>query len=253
MADGDGIGQQDPSDSASEFNSIAFVIAQALSGVSTMKLVVVRGVDASAKTVDVQPLVGQIDGGNNVTPEGTVYGVPYVMWQYGKSAVIADPAVGDKGLMICADRDISAVKGSKDVGPPGSLRQLDAADGVYLGGVLNSDPEQWVKFTDTGMELHDKSGNSLVSSSTGWVFTGPVTFNQTIDVKGAATLEGALQLGGSIESVTGGLYTSNIHTSGTITADNDVISGTISGKLHTHQYQRPTTGGTTPTSTGAPA
>jgi len=230
MAD-TGFGQQDPSDSAGEYNLLTFIIRQQLALISTVKIVKVKAVDTAAKTVDVQPLVNQLDGENNATSHGVIFGAPYIIWQYGKNAVLADPVVDDIGIMLCADRDISSVKATKAAAPPGSLRQMDAADGIYLGGLLNGDPEQWVKFTNTGMELHDKNGNSLVSSSTGWEFTGPVKFN------GLASLAGGMQLSGSIVNIGGGRYTGNIDTSG------NIISGTINLTTHHHTAQ----GATAPT------
>lgn len=237
MADESGFGQQDPSDSAGEYNGLLFIIRQQLALISTVKTVLVKAVDTDAKTVDVQPMVNQTDGQNNATPHGTILGVPYVTWQYGKNAVIADPAVNDIGIMACADRDISAVKATKAVAPPGSDRQLDAADGIYFGGILNGDAEQWIKFTDTGMELHDKNNNSLVSSPAGWEFTGPVKFNraatfmETIDATGTASFHGGIQLSGSIVNIGGGRYSGNLDTSG------NVISGTISLTGHHHTAQ----------------
>jgi hypothetical protein len=223
MADEDkGYGQQDPSDMAGAFNAHGFAIEQALARVSTAKIVLVKAVDTAAKTIDVQPMVSMTDGAGTVTAHGTIYGIPYATWQFGTAAVLADPKVNDIGVMLCADRDISSVKKTKKVAPPGSSRTHDVADGVYLGGILNPDPTQWVKFTDTGMELHDKNSNVLISSSSGWEFTGAVKFNQ------AVTMAGALQLGGAIVSVSGGRYSGNIDTSGT------VKSGTTILGTHTH-------------------
>jgi hypothetical protein len=222
MADDQGFGQQHPTDAAGEFNSQRFIIDQALARISTARLVQVKGVDTAAKTVDVQPLVKQMDGEGNATDHGTIFGIPYMALQFGKSGVIADPVVGDKGLMVVCDRDISAVKANKTFAQPGSLRQFDMADGLYFGGVMNDDPEQWVKFTDTGLELKDKSNNKLVSSSNGWEFTGPVKFNQVV------TMSGNLQLGGDVKSANGGTYAGNFQTSGEVTA------GNIGLKTHKH-------------------
>lgn len=228
-----GFGQQDPTDTAGDHNERMFVIAQALAKVSTMKVVLVKAIDTDAKTVDVQPMVNQVDGENNATPHGTILGIPYVVWQYGKSAVLADPAVDDIGLMICADRDISSVKATKAVAPPGSFRQLEASDGVYLGGILNGAPEQWVKFTDTGMEWHDVNANNILSGPTGISING-VLFNRTGQVAGDLPVTGALKLAGSIEALSGSTYAGDIHTTGTITSDVDVLAGGISGKHHRH-------------------
>lgn len=240
--DGSGFGQQDPSDSVGETNPLLFFIEQQLAKVSTIKVVLVKAVDTDAKTVDVQPMVNQLDGNSRSTPHGTILGIPYWQWQFGKNKISADPVVGDIGIMACADRDISAVKATKAISNPGSDNRFAMADGIYFGGILNGDPDQEIKFTDTGMELHDKNSNSLVSSAAGWTFTGPVIFNQTVDVKGVATLEAALQLGGSIESVTGSLYGGDIHIGGTFTADTDLVYGAGGARVTLKSHIHPSNG-----------
>lgn len=231
MADGDGYGQQGPADANSEYNAVSFVIDQAIAKLHTVKIVQVVAVDTDAKTVDVLPLVQQIDGNGQLTSQAKIYAVPYRAMLFGKNAVVADPAVDDVGVMVCADRDISAVKETHQEGPPGSLRQYDQADGIYLGGLFGADPEQYVKFTDNGMELHDKNSNSLVSSSTGWLFTGKVTFQQDV------VMNAGLGLQGNITDDGGGIYTGDFVTSG------KVQSGTII--LGTHKHTGVTTGGGT--------
>lgn len=235
MAEGDGYGQMRPERASSEYNAAEFLVERKIAELDTIKIVKVQAVDTEAKTVQVLPIVQQVDGNNQVTDQGTIYGVPYMRWQYGSNAVLADPAVDDIGLLLCSDRDISAVKETQDVAPPGSERQYHRSDGVYLGGIFNDDPDQYVKFTDTGLELHDKNSNSLVSSSTGWLFTGKVTFATDV------VMQAGLGLQGDITDDGGGTYGGNFHTSGTITGDTDVKSGTIS--LKTHRTSGVTTGG----------
>lgn len=232
MAEGDsGFGQQSPSDSAGGFNSATFIIWQQLAKVSTTKVVQVKAVDKTAKTVDVQPMVNELDGQGNSTPWGTILGVPYVVLQNGKNAVLSDPAVDDIGLMMCADSDISSVKSAKAIANPGSGRQFDVADGIYLGGILNKDPEQWIKFTDDGMEWHDKNSNVLTSGAAGWEFTGPTKFNQKVtfmggvDVTGTAAFRNGMQLSGSIVNIGGATYSGNIVTSGNIKSGNIDLQG----------------------------
>jgi hypothetical protein len=238
MADS-GFGQQDPSDSAGPFNAQVFVIAQMISKVSTMKIVQVKAVDTGAKTVDVQPMVNMLDGDNQSSPHGTIAGIPYWQWQFGKNAIEADPVVGDIGIMVCADRDSSSVIAAKAIANPGSARTHDAQDGVYMGGILNGIPDQWIKFTDDGIEISAKGSHKLYSTSAaGW----------TVD---QMTVTGNLLLGGNVLSQTGVTYAGNFHTTGTITGDTDVIAAGKSGASHVHSYIRPSSGGTG-ANTGAP-
>lgn len=220
-----GYGQQDPSDSVGGFNPHAFAIAQALARVSTNKIVKVMAVDTNKKTVDVQIAVNQLDGQNNATPHGTISGIPYVFAMGGTNAFMTDPAVGDLGIMCISDRDISSVKSTQAIANPGSLRKFSPSDGIYLfsvPGLNGTAPAQWIKWTTDGINITAKHGNVLSSDASGWKFTGNVI------------IENNLQLAGAIESDTGGTYAGNIHTSGTVTGDTDVVFNGISGKGHHH-------------------
>lgn len=168
-----GYGQQYPRHSDDEVNSIDFAVRQLMAQMSTTKLVqvvAVHGGDGAiiaAGTVDVLPLVNQIDGAGNSTANDTVYGIPWFRLQGGNSAIIVDPVAGDVGYVTCCDRDISNVKASLAQSNPGSFRKFDISDGVYIGGCLCVAPGQYLVFTLTGCRLVDINGNSITMSSTG--------------------------------------------------------------------------------------
>lgn len=229
MGDAGGYGQADPADTTSGFNRTSFYIRQALARVSTAKLVKVLAVDTDAKTVDLQPMVNQLDGIGNSTPQPQVFAIPYLYFQCGNGAIIADPVVGDKGLAVFCDRDNSSVLATKDVANPGSYRKLDVADGVYVCALpgLNDAPEQSVTFTPSGMELQDKNSNVLSFGSSGISINGLI-INQSGQVAGALPVTGALELGGSIEALSGGEYAGDIATSGRLIAA-DVFTPTTAG------------------------
>lgn len=174
-----GVGQQEPNDSSDDFNKISFLVRQQVALLDTMKLVKVMKVTAGegdgdvkkAGTVDVLPLVNQIDGAGNATPHGTVYGIPWSRVQGGKNAVVIDPVVGDIGYVVAADRDISSVKASGKQSTPGSRRKFNIADGVYAGAALNVAPEQYLVFTEDGVRLVDKNGNSIAMGTEGITLT----------------------------------------------------------------------------------
>lgn len=203
----------------------------------------VKAVDTAKKTVDVQPMVNMVDGDMNATEHGTIFGIPYVNWQFGKNAIVADPVVDDKGLMVVSDRDISSVKASKKIGPPGSPRKFSMSDGLYLGAVrgMSDDPEQFIKFTEDGIDITLKNNNRLTAGPTGWEFFGKVKFNDEVTVSDDivvsqnAKITGNLQFDGSIVNLAGATYTGNIQTTG------DVVAGTIG--LKTHRHGGVTTGG----------
>lgn len=186
-AAGFGYGHEIPNDSSDLPNAIQFVCQQLIARISTTKLVQVKAVTggglAAGGTVDVLPLVSQIDGNGYGTPHGVVPGLPWSRVQGGKNAIICDPQVGDLGYVVASDRDISKVKASGAAALPGSRRRFDIADGIYAGGCLNVAPNQYLIFTTDGIRLVDLNGNSISMGPTGMTYAD-VNGNQFIMAAG---------------------------------------------------------------------
>jgi hypothetical protein len=229
-----GYGQLQPVDTADEYSVISFIVRQLINKISTLipvKIVSVhtQGGVAPAGTVDVQPLVALLDGAGNASQHGVVYGLPYLRLQSGTTAIILDPVPGDIGFIICADHDISAVKSTKAVAPPGSRRRFSLSDGIYFGGILNGTPQQYIQISSTGLTLADSSGNKISTGPTG------ITLSGTNVIIG-----GNLQLTGTIQGANGATYGGNITTTGTVTGGN-VQAGSID--LINHKHSGVVTGG----------
>lgn len=194
-----GYGMMEPGDVSHPFNAASFHIWQVLSRVRTgtvVKVIAVHVEDGVSPvgTVDVQPLVQMVNGNLVATSHGTIFGLPYFRMQGGDNAIIIDPAPDDIGLAQISDRDISNVKSAKAEAPPGSQRKFDLADGIYLGGILNGAPTQYLRFTADGMSWVDAFGNTIVSSSAGVDLTPatgmPVTTHGNLVVSGSLQVEG---------------------------------------------------------------
>lgn len=193
MAASSGYGQANPNDASTELTGIAFVVSQMIAEMSIMTLVQVKSVTgggvAPAGTVSVQPLVSQIDGNGYGTPHGVVPNIPWSRVQGGKNAVICDPAIGDIGYVVSADRDISKVKNIAAAALPGSRRRNDICDGVYAGGLgFGVTPNQYLIFTSTGVRLIDVNGNSIALTNTGFTFTDGVNGNSIASSSSGMTL-----------------------------------------------------------------
>lgn len=146
-----GFGQQQPFDTASEFNALWFIIQQALSKVRTnipVKVIAVTPFNGTALSgvVQVQPLINQVDGQGNSTPHGNLFQIPYLRVQGGANAIVMDPTVGDVGMMACCDRDISSFKAAGVQANPGSNRKFSFSDGIYLFGFPTQLPTQYIEF-----------------------------------------------------------------------------------------------------------
>lgn len=151
-------GMLQPSTLWGVFNNLGFAIQQALAKVQTASVVKVvacsnDGGLSPVGTVDVQILVNQINGQGVSTPHVTMYGLPYLRMQGGTNAVILDPQPGDIGIAVFASRDITNVKSTKAQANPGSFRMHDFSDGMYLGGLLNGTPNQYVQFSASGITV----------------------------------------------------------------------------------------------------
>ncbi|WP_414499445.1 hypothetical protein [Zymobacter sp. IVIA_12111.31 C1] len=103
--------------------------------------------------VDLKPLVMAKDPHGKLYSHGTLYNVPFFRLQGGSNAIIIDPQVGDIGIAVIADRDISNVKSTKAEAPPGSDRRYSLDQALYIGGLLNGEPQQYITFTSKGINI----------------------------------------------------------------------------------------------------
>lgn len=187
-------GQANFTSGNSDFAANSFLVKQILAQISTATLAKVVSVTnaggvAPVGFVSVLPLVNQTDGSGNAQPHVTVYNLPYFRLQGGSNAIILDPQVGDIGIVVFASRDISSVKASKAQANPGSKRKFSMADGLYIGGVLNGNPSQYVQFTQSGI--------TITSPQTVTINANAITLNAAnIAVNGATAMTGTLTSNG---------------------------------------------------------
>jgi hypothetical protein len=196
----------------SDYANHAALVRSILSRVSTAMPAMVQAVSSPAGLnpvgyVDVLPLVNQLDGNGQPTVHNTVYHLPYARLQGGANAVIIDPAVGDIGIVVFASHDISSVKSTKKQSNPGSRRRFNMADGIYIGGILNGTPTQYVIFDNTGITVH---------SPTAIVLSAP---NVTLDASGNLGTKGEITAKTGASSVN---MTQHQHGTGTAAAGTSV-------------------------------
>ena len=196
------LGMLRPSSLWGVYNNLRFVVKQALANVQTATIVKViacsnDGGLSPVGTVDVQILANQVSigsGGQMVgTPHLTMYGLPYLRVQGGANAIIIDPQPGDIGIAVFASRDITNVKSTKAQANPGSFRTHDFSDGMYIGGLLNGTPTQYIQFSETGIAITSPANLriSVGASSVEIMESGEVSITAptlTANISGAASL-----------------------------------------------------------------
>jgi hypothetical protein len=193
-------GFMEPQDLNAEFLASSFLVTQIINKLATTALVQVMAVTnaggvSPVGTVDVKPMVHQVDGAGNPTEHAIIHNVPYFRLQGGTDAIILDPKVGDIGIAVFCSRDISAVQRTKAPAPPSSARKFDWADSLYVGGVLNAAPVQYVQF---------EAGGVTVNSPTKITLTAP-----NIQINGTTAIVGATSVQGNVSTT--GTLTNNSH------------------------------------------
>jgi hypothetical protein len=151
------------SDGTNDFNTMDFVARRVLAGAVIATLVQVKAVNGN--TVNAQPLVNQVDGLGNATPHGIINNLRWIQLQGGPCAILIPPVVGDIGLAVFADRDISSVVANKGQANPGSWRRNDYADGVYVTCIsgINETPSESIELTSAGINITTPGGFSITS------------------------------------------------------------------------------------------
>ncbi|MEQ9910999.1 phage baseplate protein [Pectobacterium polaris] len=188
--------------------SLDYIFKQIFSGYFFAEIVEVKAIKGEAPnlTVDVLPLVSRLDQNNQMIKNTTVFNIPVYRIQRGNSAIIMNPVPGDIGWIAVCDRDNSIARANRKESVPGSRRAHSKSDAIYMGGILNMPPTQFIEFADG--ELNITSPN-------------PVNINcstATVTAPGGVTID-----------------TPIAHFTGSITADGNITdnSGTQSASLKT--------------------
>jgi hypothetical protein len=148
-----------PQETWSRFGIIRFLITQLLAQAQTVTLVKVvsctnAGGLSPIGTVNVQPCVNQVDSAGNPQPHTTIFNLPYFrLGSAGGNGIILDPVVGDIGLCVFASRDLTKVIETEAPANPGSARQYDYSDGLYVGLMLGAAPTQYIQFNSGGITI----------------------------------------------------------------------------------------------------
>jgi hypothetical protein len=231
------------------YNAINFMIQNQLAlnaSAHVAKVVAIvegsGGVD-NPPMVKCQIMVDDIDGYGNRVERAVLYNLPAYRSQSGTNAVIIDPQVGDIGMLVVADRDISGVKSTKANAGPGSFRQNNWADSCFHSGYINKTPVAYIQFTNEGviniitpMDINITNQGNITVQTQGNL-SATVHGNTTVTTTGNAvvTASGTIAFSGSNASLD---TTGNLSVNGFITAKGDITAGSggesVDLLLHVH-------------------
>ncbi|EFB6885923.1 phage baseplate protein [Escherichia coli] len=151
----------------SEAQSQEYIFEMLISGYFFIELAKVQEVRGEAPdlVVDVLPLLTRTDRTGKMISNSVLYDLPVWRLQRGNSAVIMDPVAGDIGLIAICDKDISLVRKNRKESVPGSKRRHSKSDAIYLGGVLNISPTQFIEFADGAINITTPNPLNIKCSS----------------------------------------------------------------------------------------
>lgn len=214
----------------SQTKAISSAIEKALLGVNTMMIVKVVAFDSDNQTVDVQPCVMMRSRNDDSTTTFTnrlgevvpyedvempvILKAPLCYMRSGNYMVTIPVQVGDTGMLIISQRDISIWKQKGDIQPQGEVSVFDINDGVFLPFV----PNQVNKISDynnNALEIRADSDKITLDGS------GTITFNAKI--KSTAQIEGAML---KADNGATGTMTASSHT-GSITVVDGIVTSII--------------------------
>ena len=173
----------------------------------------VVGVNTDTQTVDIQPLIkAYVPYSKSYIDRPVIKGVPFWTYRAGDTYITLPIKVGDTGIAIFAQRDISSWKEVGGSVPTPSNRIMDYNDALYIPYIA-------------GKNSPIKNYNSE--------YIEIVKNGKTITVKDG-TLE-APEYDLVCKNITcQDIESNSLHATSTVVSDTDCISGTISGRTHTH-------------------
>ncbi len=199
-------GFQEPRTTGSDYATHEFFVRSILN--KSWFATLVQVVNVNGNTVDVQPLINQIDSQGQPVAHGIINAMPFMrlFGGGGKNAIILDPGKGDIGLAFFAHHDTSAVVSSGQQSNPGSRRRNDASDGFFLCGVLNGAPTQSIAFNGDHIDITAKKQITFNCA-------GPVVFNSPDvstpngNIRAGTGATGTVNTNTSVLTITNGLIT----------------------------------------------
>lgn len=193
MNNGTQYGRLFPNDADGERNEFIEKFRSLMLNVNTSIPVKVTSVNSSGVSpvglLDAEILTSQLTGNNQTVENAPLSNLPYMRYQGGKNAVIIDPQPGDIGIAIFAQRDISGVKNVRSYSAPSSRRTHDVSDGMYVGGILNQAPTQYILFNDDGISVYSPTVVNIEAPETN-INSQTINLNGNVNISGNAQIDG---------------------------------------------------------------
>lgn len=156
--------------------------------------------------VDAELMIDQIAPDGTRLETGTIFNLPYFRLQAGLAAIVIDPVVGDDGLAVFAERDISRFKKTHEKNIPPSYRMHSLSDGFFFGGFSDKIPEVYIRISRGSGVLIECANRPCVvncqSASVAVVDNAEIVVGGNTDISVGG--EAAVTVGGDAKIAIGG-------------------------------------------------
>lgn len=205
--------------------------------------------------VDIQLMIEQTNGQKKGNETAIICNVPYIRIQGGTNAVIIDPEINDLGVAIFSSRDITNFKEARRQTPPATWRKFSISDAIYIGGIRNQKPVQYIHFRNDGIEIYspkrvhittptvlidsdnttiNTSAKTTINANGGCEINAETTNNGNVKINGNTKISGNLLVGGIIGQTGEAGGGGNVSLIGPVNVINDLHAEGISVAHHTH-------------------
>ena len=205
--------------------------------------------------VDIQLMIEQTNGQKKGNETAIICNVPYIRIQGGTNAVIIDPEINDLGVAIFASRDITNFKEARRQTPPATWRKFSISDAIYIGGIRNQKPVQYIHFRNDRIEIYspkrvhittptvlidsdnttiNTSAKTTINANGGCEINAETTNNGNVLINGNTKISGNLLVGGIIGQTGEAGGGGNVSLIGPVNVVNDLHAEGISVAHHTH-------------------
>ncbi|MGJ8524351.1 hypothetical protein LMG33818_000059 [Halomonadaceae bacterium LMG 33818] len=150
------------------------------------------------KTISVMPIIQGLTGNGLPIDNVEITDIPVMRNQAGDSAIIINPHIGDVGLLLVSDKDISNITGPKQA-IPGNVGRFTLSNALYLGSIplwCDQEPEEYVQLSGNGSGISIKTPGTLsieaekpitINARAGLTINGNVTVNGNVTAEGEVT------------------------------------------------------------------
>lgn len=193
-----------PQDRMNDFSALEYWFRKKAENINTFKLCRISKANEDG-SYDAETLVNELNPYTNKAQAIRLQSLPVLRVQGDSAGFIVTYGPGDIVLVGFCDRDIQAVKRSKDFAAPGTNIQFPLSSGIILGAVLFNAPSVYVKASDKVYIKGDIDTDDKIRA--GSITAGEITASEALEISGTLTVANTPGINGAFVDAGGTTHT----------------------------------------------